>query len=268
MPRAAVNGIHLYYEEVNAAPYWLPARPPVIFVHGLSSDHTIWAKQVLAFAQDRPVITVDVRGHGRSDKPEGNVYEITDHTADLLGLVHHLGYSKVHIVGVSMGGMIAQQMALREPERLQSISLVCSSCEPPREGATLEWRLEMFDKSPTLEGYYAPVFQRALAAHVAQEHRDYLYQLAIHNPRALQRAGMIATFSYRARDAMGAIRVPTLVVGGAHDGSIPPRLSEELAAAIPNAKLMILPDSGHCPYVEAPESLNRALKSFIEGVEH
>lgn len=267
MPRAALKGINLYYEELNAAPYWLNPRIPVLFIHGLSTDHTIWAKQVPAFANERPVVVVDVRGHGRSDKPDGDVYEIAYHVEDMLGLLRYLGFPKTHVVGVSMGGMVAQQMALRAPELLASISLVCSSCEPPKEGATLEWRLGVFDKAPNLEGYYGPVFRRALASNVSAEIRDYLYQLAIHNPRPIQRTGVIATFSYRACEEIRRITVPTLVVAGEKDGSIPAHLSEQLAARIPNALLEILPECGHAPYVEAPDALNRTLSKFIAQLE-
>lgn len=265
MPVAIINGLRLYYEEVNSAPHWADAKAPVLFIHGLSTDHTIWEKQVAAFVKERPVITVDVRGHGRSAKPAGDVYEIADHTDDMIGLLRHLGYPKTHVVGVSMGGMVAQQMALRSPELLASISLVCSSCEPPKEGATLEWRLGVFDKATTLEGYYGPVLDRGLGKNIPAALRDHMYQLAIHNSRDVQRSGMIATFSYNSREDVGRINVPTLVVGGAEDGSIPPHLSEQLATMIPNAKLAILPGCGHAPYFEAPEALNKALLDFISS---
>jgi pimeloyl-ACP methyl ester carboxylesterase len=158
-------------------------------------------------------------------------------------------------------------MALRGPDLIASISLVCSSCEPPKEGATLEWRLGVFDKASDLAGYYKPVLDRGLGKSMPPALRDYMYQLAIHNSRDVQRSGMIATFSYNARDEVGRIAVPTLVIGGAEDGSIPPHLSEQLAAMIPNAKLEILPACGHGPYFEAPEALNRALSKFIASQE-
>jgi pimeloyl-ACP methyl ester carboxylesterase len=262
-----INGIKLYYEELNAAPHWLEAKAPVLFIHGLATDHTIWGKQAAAFVTERPVILVDMRGHGRSDKPEGDVYEIARHADDLLGLLRHLAYRKTHVVGVSMGGMVAQQVALRSPGLLASLTLVCSSCEPPKEGATLEWRLGVFDKSPTLEGYYGPVLQRGLGKSMPAELRDYMYQLTIHNSRAVQRSGITATFSYNARDDMGRIKVPTLVVGGAEDGSISPQLSQQLAELIPNAQLEILPACGHAPYFEAPDALNMAVRKFIFKVE-
>src|SRR5262249_54210747 len=167
--------------------------------------------------KERAVIAVDVRGHGRSARPKGDVYEIADHTRDMLGLLRQLGYPKTQIVGVSMGGMVAQQMALRAPDLIASISLVCSSCEPAKEGATLEWRLGVFDKAADLEGYYRPVLDRGLGKSMPQALRDYMYQLAFHNSRDVQRSGIISTFSYNARDEIGGIKVPTLVVGGADD---------------------------------------------------
>jgi pimeloyl-ACP methyl ester carboxylesterase len=267
VPRAATNGIELYYEELDGSPYWLEPRTPVLFIHGLSTDHTIWEKQVAVFVKERPVVNVDVRGHGRSDKPEGDVYEISHHTQDIIGLLRHLGYPKVHVVGVSMGGMVAQQLALRVPELLASITLVCSTSEPAKEGATLEWRLGVFDKAPTLEGYYGPVFERGLGKGMPAELRNHMYELAIHNPRALQRTGMIATFSYDSSKEIGRINLPTLVVGGQDDGSIPVHLSEQLAKRIPNARLEILPACGHAPYFEAPEALSKALREFISQVD-
>ena len=267
MPTATVDGIRLYFEDVDASPHWQAQKPPVLFIHGLSTDHTIWEQQVAFFKKQRRVISVDVRGHGRSAKPPGDVYEIAHHTHDMLGLLRQHGSGKTHVVGVSMGGMIAKQMALSAPELIASISLVCSSCEPPKEGATLEWRLGVFDKATDLAGYYKPVLDRGLGKSMPQELRDYMYQLAIHNSRDVQRTGMIATFSYNAIDEVGSIKVPTLVVGGAEDGSIPPHLSEQLASMIPNAKLEILPNCGHGPYFEAPEALNNALAGFIASQE-
>jgi 3-oxoadipate enol-lactonase len=263
MPTVNIDGTKIYYEQVDASPYWETPKSPVLFIHGLSTDHTIWERQVAAFMKERPVLAVDVRGHGRSAKPPGDVYEIADHTRDMLGLLRHLGYTRTHVVGVSMGGMIAQQMALNSPDLIASISLVCTSCEPPKEGATLEWRLGVFDKAPDLAGYYTPVLDRGLGKNMPQPLRDYMYQLAVHNSRDIQRTGMIATFSYDARERVGDIKVPTLVIGGAEDGSIPPHLSKQLASLIPGAKLEILPGSGHGPYFEAPEALNSALMTFI-----
>jgi len=267
MPHTRTGRVSLYFEETNTSPYWLPKKTPVLFIHGLSSDHTIWVSQVAAFSKERPAFSMDLRGHGRSDKPTGDVYEISNHVDDLLNLLNELGHPKTHLVAVSLGGMIAQQVALRAPDKVASISLICSSCEPPRSGATLEWRLKIFDEASDLEGYYGPVFERALMSSVPKDVKQYMYQLAIHNPRDLQRTAMIATFTYNAASAIGAIRTPTLVVGGRHDGSIPVELSEELAASIPGARLEILEDSGHAPYVEAPDSLTRVLKKFIADIE-
>jgi 3-oxoadipate enol-lactonase len=267
MPRAQLNGLELYYEETRAAPHWIPDRTPVLFIHGLSTDHTIWEKQVAAFSKDRPVIVVDVRGHGRSAKPEANVYSIKQHADDMIALLRHLGGPKVHVVGVSMGGMAAQQMALRAPELLESIALICSSSEPPRQGSTLEWRLEVFDESRDLEGYIEKVFERALISSVSKEARDHLFQLSVHNSRSIQRTGIIETFSYDATRHLKNISIPTLVVGGKHDGSIPPVLSETLASAIPGAKLVMLSESGHAPYIEAPEELNVVLGDFFSKFE-
>lgn len=267
MPKATIDGIELYYEQVDASPYWQPPKTPILFIHGLSTDHTIWERQVAALMKERAVVTVDVRGHGRSAKPRGDVYQIADHARDMLGLLRHLGYAKTHVVGVSMGGMIAQQMALRSPDLIASLSLICTSCEPAKEGATLEWRLGVFDKASDLAGYYKPVLDRGLGKNMPQALRDHMYQLAIHNSRDIQRSGMIATFSYNARDEIGGIKVPALVVGGAEDGSIPPHLSEQLTSMISNAKLEILPGCGHGPYYEAPEALNNALMKFIASQE-
>lgn len=266
MPRATVNGIELYYEERSVSPYWLAPRTPVLFIHGLSTDHTIWSQQVASFEPERAAITLDLRGHGRSAKPAGDVYAIADYAADVAALLRQLGGTPIHIVAVSMGGMIAQQLALREPELVRSLSLVCTSCEPPSE-ANLEWRLKIFDESATLEGYYGAVYQRALAPDVRPEVRDYLYQLSIHNVRPIQRTSMIATFSYSACEAARAIRAPTLVIGAAHDGSIPAGLSNKLADNIPNARVAIIPNCGHAPYVEVPAALNRELHAFIDAID-
>ena len=121
MPKLRIEDIDIYYETVGQG-------PPILFIHGLGSSTRDWAYQVDFFARNFQVVTIDVRGHGRSDKPVGP-YSIPLFTKDVSGLIHALGIIPAHIVGISMGGMIAFQLAVSQPDLVKSLVIVNATPE-------------------------------------------------------------------------------------------------------------------------------------------
>ncbi|HNS40900.1 MAG TPA: alpha/beta hydrolase, partial [Promineifilum sp.] len=118
MPTVHTNGINMYYEAAGQG-------EPLLLLHGLGSQSEDWAFQFPAFSQHYRVIAPDIRGHGRSDKPRGP-YSVSMMADDVLGMLDALAIESTHIVGLSMGGMIAFQMAVDHPERVRSMVIVNS----------------------------------------------------------------------------------------------------------------------------------------------
>lgn len=261
---ALLNGLRLYYEHYDLTPHWLPPRDPVLFIHGLGVDHTIWRHQIAPFATRRPMIVVDTRGHGRSEKRAGDPYTIASHAEDMVALLDEVGCARAHLVGTSMGGTVAQQIAIHYPDRVATLTLVATFCEPP-EAVDLDARLKLFDEAPDLDTLYRPIVGRALGRNAPPEVADLILALEVNNPRDALRSGNVSTFTYRACEAAAGIRVPTLVLVGEEDGSTPPTSSEMLVATIPGARLATIPGAGHTPYLETPTEFNRIVLEFLEA---
>src|SRR5205809_7891619 len=122
MPKVTVNGIRMFYEETGGG-------EPLILIMGFGGDHLAWAFQVRALAEHYRVVTFDNRGAGQSDAPEPP-YTIRTMADDTAGLIAALGIERAHVVGVSMGGMIAQELALAYPGRVRSLHLGCTTARP------------------------------------------------------------------------------------------------------------------------------------------
>src|SRR5689334_13010905 len=127
MPSLSSNHIHLYYESTGDG-------PPLLFIHGLGSSTRDWEPQVADFSKSYRVITVDLRGHGQSEKPAGP-YTIPEFAADVAGLLESLHASPAHIVGLSLGGAVAFQLAVDYPALLKSLTIDNSG---PSMGGTPE----------------------------------------------------------------------------------------------------------------------------------
>src|SRR5262249_12800233 len=136
MPTVKLNDVHLYYELQGSAGDMEHARgkPVVIFLHGLGSSTRDWELQVPHFTSDYRVLLIDMRGHGRSDKSKGP-YAMAQFAGDVVALLDHLGIEQVHVVGLSMGGMIAFQLAVDHPQRLRSMVIANSGPEVVPRGA-------------------------------------------------------------------------------------------------------------------------------------
>jgi len=245
---------------------------PLVLIQGLSLDSSAWVHQISAFSQKYRVVVFDNRGVGRSDSP--NISYSTEMMADdTVELLKFLNIKNTHILGFSMGGMIAQQIALKFPEIVKSLTLVTTAAKFPararyltklwlkmvEEQVSAETRLQDICLWVFTEEFFADETRVTAAVNLGLNHS---------HPQPNQGfAGQVAALlQHDTRDRINQISVPTLVLIGKEEIFIPLRFSEELAANIPNAELVILERGGHNCCIELPEPFNQAIMQFLAKV--
>jgi len=265
MPTAKVEGIHLYY-EIHGSGY------PLLLVRGLGSNADHWYGQVPAFSAHYQTIVFDNRGIGRSDKPD-MPYTIAMMAEDTVGLLDALQIPRAHVLGLSMGGLIAQQIALDHAERVNGLVLCCTGC-----GGDHVVRAPNFENQARPAALYGPsreaaqqAQQNLFAAETIQSHPEvvqkYLETSQQHPPDpatlARQREAVEGFDSY---EDLPKIKARTLIMAGAEDALVPPRNAEILAERIPGSRLEIVPGGGHQFMVERPDAVNRIVLDFLSGL--
>jgi pimeloyl-ACP methyl ester carboxylesterase len=274
MPTIASNGIDLFYEESGSG-------EPLLLVMGLAGDSLAWMLQREAFAARYRTIVFDNRGVGRSSKPAGP-YSIAQMADDAAGLLDALDIEPAHVVSVSMGGMIAQELALRHPQRVRSLVLGCTYARPDAavQGQLVE-SLQFFGATQDADGQIQVDLTTLDAMAFIQRLLPLTFTpqfIMTELPKLMQMfsgalmygfdmqailAQVAATQGHDALDRLGQIRVPTLVLTGDADLLIPPSNSDTLAAAIPSASLVKLPGGSHGFNFETPDAFNREVLDFL-----
>jgi pimeloyl-ACP methyl ester carboxylesterase len=267
MPFAAANGIRLYYEW-----HGRDAGPPVVLVMGLGGDSTAWPLQLAALAPHHRVLVFDNRGAGRSDAPDVP-YTTRGMADDLVGLLDALRVERAHLLGLSLGGAIAQEVALAAPERVASLQLHATWAGPDAYFQALVAAVRTARRELDREAFYRVLSvwlftPRCFATQ--PELVELLVQRATNHPYPAPLGAYLrqteAVLGHDTRDRLHRIRCPTLVAVGTRDLITPPHLSEDLARHISGARLALLPDLGHGGLWEAPEAFNRVCLDFLDGV--
>lgn len=262
MPRQPIGAITLHYETAGTG-------PPLLFIHGLGSSSRDWERQIAAFARRHRVIAVDLRGHGQSDKPPGP-YSITLFASDITALLIALNATPAHIVGHSLGGMIAFELAVQTPELVQSLVIVNSAPEAP--SSTLRERLRLaiafLQRWLTVRLFGMRKMGELLAVRLfpkpeqADLRRAMIERWAANDRRAYM-AATRALLGWSVADRLAAIACPTLVIAAEEDyTSID--FKAAYVAKMPNAELVTIKDSRHFTPVDQTEAFNTALFSFLE----
>lgn len=255
------NGIVLHHRMLGS-----PDGPALVFCNSLGSDFRIWQEVAPAFLDRFKVVLYDKRGHGLSDAPPAP-YTIDDHTNDLIALLDRLAIGKAAIVGLSVGGMIAQRIAVREPGRVSALALCCTAAKigtaevwSDRIGAVERGGIEAIVEN-VLERWFTPGFRKTRADECAGW-RNMLLRTPVQ--------GYVGTCA-AIRDAdltqdASRIAVPTLCVAGDTDGSTPADLVRHTASLIPGARFELIADAGHIPCVEQPGKLTTLLDRHFKEV--
>ncbi len=278
MGKVKVDSIELYYEEHGSG-------DPLLLIMGLAADSVAWMFQIPDFAKHYRTIVFDNRGVGRSDKPQGP-YSIHQMANDTAGLLDALGIERAHVVGVSMGGMIAQELALNHPRRVRGLVLACTYPEPDADvERQREFSLKQFGGSVSTTGEMQvdvsainPLnfFQHLLPTVFNQEFIDrelpkliQIFGGALQYGFSLEAimGQVAAVMSHKATDRLHHIESPTLVITGDADRLISPANSDVLARHIPGAVLVKIPGGSHGFNFETPDLFNREVLSFLAGVK-
>ncbi|MDO8212809.1 alpha/beta fold hydrolase [Conexibacter sp. CPCC 206217] len=253
----------------------LGSGPPLLFVHGLSGCWQNWLLQLPAFAATHRVIAVDLPGFGASELPQRPI-SMSGYAAFLDALCSQLGVEgPVVAVGNSMGGLIAAELALALPQRVSRLVLVAAagvSGEHARREPMLTAARVLGFVTAWGASRHEPFARRARL-------RRLVLQFAVHQPERLSAAlafelmagsgrrgfipALAALTNYSLRDRLPQLACPTLIVWGAADRTVPVRDADRFERLIPGARKVILPDTGHVPMLERPETFNALLKTFL-----
>ena len=266
MPYQKVNNIQIYYEEKGAG-------FPVLLIQGLGYPSGMWFLQVPALASHFRTITFDNRGVGKSDKPDEE-YSASLLASDAAGLLEALGITKAHVVGVSLGGYIAQELALRFPDLVDRLVLMAASCGGPDY---LKLTKGLWDEIATLAGLPPEqIIRRGMSFATTEEfyrgHSELIDRSVAIRMENLQplyafTRQSAAAMNFDSRDRAHLIRRPTLVLAGAQDRVMPPVLTEELARRIPGAEIKILPRAAHLLFLEEAQAVNALIVRFLSAGE-
>jgi 3-oxoadipate enol-lactonase len=264
MPRVRVDGISLAYERHGRRGDW------VLLVHGLGYGRWGWAWNAPALARRFRVLSFDNRGIGGSDAPPGP-YTVAEMAADAAGLLEALGIARAHVVGASLGGFIAQELARRWPERVGRLVLVATSFGGTPVFPMPERTARLLAGAPGLpeRERLRLLVENALSRGFVRRHPEVVERLVRLRLRAAQpleawRAQAAAGAGFDSSGWVGEIRAETLVVVGASDAVIDPRAGRLLARAIPGARLARLP-GGHLIMVEQATRFNDLVSRFLAG---
>ncbi len=246
-----------------------PANGPVVTLsHSLATDLSMWDPQAKALAGRYRVLRYETRGHGNTDAPSG-AYTLTQLADDARALLKALGIARTHWIGLSMGGMIGQTLALSSPEILQSLSLCDTSSRIPSDMkhlwderiATVEAKGMEPMVEPTVARWFTPKFVESRPDVV-----DFVRGMIRRTPPAGYVGCCHAIKALDLTDRLKAITLPTLIIVGKQDMGTPLAASEAIQQQIKGSQLVVLDPASHLSNLEQPDAFTQALEQFLKHV--
>jgi pimeloyl-ACP methyl ester carboxylesterase len=262
MPTATCNGLDLYYGDAGSG-------EAVVFLNGLAGDHLYWNSQVRTLSPRFRCLSLDNRDVGQSAYSDQS-YTCADLAEDVVAFLDVLGVPAAHVVGLSLGGMLAQELAIRHPQRVLSLVLTNTL------GRCDEWFGHLLDafclirrQVPDTPRFFEAVLPWLISHRYFEQPGavEWLKALFYRNPHPQRAEGFFrqidAIRTHDALDRLGQVRCPVLVVAGEDDTLTPARYARKMVERLPSARLEILPGVGHAPPIEAPRPFNRLLSEFL-----
>ncbi len=235
---------------------------PLVFVHGFTTTAEFWREQVEAFSARHQVVRINLPGHGRSPRPEDRRYTIEAFVEDVLKVYRALAIDSAVLVGLSMGGTVAQNFTLSFPERVRALVLVGATPHGLGADVNVDNVLKAIDDLGVVAASQK-VIERSFGSVASPALIDFAKNDVAQTPAFVARQAITSLNASDSRARLGEIRVPTLVVVGEEDIITPPSESQTLANNIPNSQLHSLRWAGHFPMLEQPETFNRLLGDFL-----
>ncbi|MBM3119459.1 MAG: alpha/beta hydrolase [Chloroflexi bacterium] len=257
MPKIRINDVGIYYEMIGQG-------EPVLFIHGLASSSRSWEKQIPLFSQHYRVITFDLRGHGRSDKPLGP-YSIEQFAADAIELLRTLDIKSANLVGFSLGGMVGFQMAVEAPEKVKG--LVAVNCCPEGSVRSFDDGIDCFKHilllqlNGTRKMRQCPNRQPLPIPNNGQSRQSVTERLAVRNKLAYASA-FRSLMGWSVVNRLHTIACPILLIASDQD-YIPVSVKQAYVSKMPRAELAVIGNSGHATPREQVEEFNNVVMEFL-----
>lgn len=267
MPRQKVNDIEIYYEIHGQG-------DSLVLIMGLRRNIEWWYGQIPTVSKHFKVLVFDNRGAGRSDRPKMD-YSIRLFADDTARLIESLGMKKAHILGLSMGGYIAQELAINYPHIVKSLILACTGPGGDRAVLMSPERLKNFTANEGLtpeqilrkdmDIYFSDKFIQGFPEKIE---KFVEISLRYYQPLDAFERQFAACLKHNTVKRLNRITVPTLIMSGDDDPLVPPENSEILKELIPHAELIFFPAKRHCFFIEEAEQFNRKVISFLKSIQN
>lgn len=266
MPEIQANGINIHYEIHGEG-------EPVVLIGGLGADTFLWFRQTPELSKNFQVIVFDNRGAGESDKPE-EAYTIKMFADDTAGLLKALDISRAHIVGASLGGLIAQEFALTYSQMVNRLVLASTGFGGPHMVSPSIFALLPMLLTMRRSGDPALDIRRSFTLFTSKawcaQHDDLVTQyvewrVAHPQPPAAYKRQQAAVKTFDGEARIGQIQAPVLIIHGANDRVVPVKNAHLLKSKLPQAQLVIIPDAGHAAPIQCAEQFNSTVTQFLKG---
>jgi 3-oxoadipate enol-lactonase len=261
MPTIQINQISLHYESYGQG-------EPLLFIHGLGSSIRDWESQIPHFAERYRVVVLDLRGHGKSEKPPGP-YSSKLFSDDIAELIRSLDIGPAHVVGLSLGGFIACQLAVDHGDLVRTLVVVNSVPDLPRDKLRDRFRIRstLLLRQFIVRFFGMQTLGRFLSTKLfPRDDQEDLRQTFIErwaeNDKQAYLSSLATVPTWNLEHRLSSITCPACLISGEHD-FFPLALKEAYAKKMPDARLVVIPNSGHCTPMDEPDQFNEALMSFL-----
>ncbi len=272
MPIITINAANIYYEDSSPNDANLPKnlqKPVLLFAHGLLWSTQLYDKQVAHFKKDYRCIAFDFRGQGQSQVTKAG-YDMDTLAEDAIALLEALNIKQCHFIGLSMGGFVAQRVALKRPDLLQSLILLDTSADAEDKDKVAKYK--MFIKAAAWIGInrLSKKVMPIMFGHTflndksrKAEYKIWLARLKSNHKQGARRATLGVIERDEVYSQLGSIKTPTLIMVGDEDVSTPYPKAQRLHFAIEGSKLAVIQGAGHSSTIEAPEQVNQTIECFL-----